>query len=79
MFAAIKSQTSLKLNPVLSKTRSLGQIIEIHCVGSRILNFGLILMKLCQNVCLNEISESVKTGHVWCKTRSHIKKYICTL
>ena len=45
-----------------SKTRSLGQILEEPSVCSRGHIFSLILMKLDQNVCLNEISDEFKNG-----------------
>ena len=38
-----------------SKTRSLGQILENPCVFSRNQIFGLILMKLGQSFCVDEI------------------------
>ena len=38
-----------------SKTRSLGQILDKPCVGYRDQIFGLILMKLGQSVCLDEM------------------------
>ena len=44
----------------VKKTRSLGQILEKGCVHSRGLIFGLILMKLGQNVCIDEISDDFK-------------------
>ena len=55
---------SLKLGHVGSKTRSLGQIFEKPCVSSRGLVFGLILMKLDQNVCLDKSGTSLKLGRV---------------
>ena len=55
MFASIKSWTCLKLGHVGSKSMSLGQILEKRCVCPRTLSFSPILMKLGQNVCLNEI------------------------
>ena len=39
----------------VSKISSLGQILEKSCVCSRDQIFGLILMKLGQGVCLDEI------------------------
>ena len=42
---------------VRSKTMSLGQILEKTCVDSRGHIFNPIIMKLGQNVCLNEISD----------------------
>ena len=46
---------SLKTGCVGLKTRSLGQIIEKPCVCCRGHNFSPIIMKLGQNVCLDEI------------------------
>ena len=47
---------------VVSKTRSLDQIIEKPCVHSRVHIFSQIILKLSQNVCLNEISDEVENG-----------------
>ena len=49
----IKSQT--RSRHVCSKPRSLDQILEKPCVRSRGHIFSSILMKLCKNVCFNEI------------------------
>ena len=62
MLVLIKSRTSLKFGHVGSKTRSLGQILEIPCVHSRGHIFSPILMKLGQNVCLNKISDELEIG-----------------
>ena len=43
-------------------TRSLGQILEKLCVRTRGHIFSLIIMKLYQNVCLEEISDKSKNG-----------------
>ena len=45
-----------------SKTRSLGQILEKPCVCSRGHIFSPIIMKLGQNVCLDEISKAFENG-----------------
>ena len=45
---------------VWSKTRSLGQMLEKHCVCSRGYIFCTIIMKLVENVCLDEISDEFK-------------------
>ena len=66
MFVLIKSQTSLKLGHVGSKTRSLGQILEKPCVHSRCLIFSQILVKFGLNIC----RMSLKLGYVGSKTRS---------
>ena len=62
MFASMKSWTSLKMSYVVSKTRLLGQIIKkknlsVHSRGNI---FSLILVRLGQNVCLNEIWDELK-------------------
>ena len=43
-------------------TRSLGQILEEPCVRSRGLILGPMIMKLGQNVCLDEISNNFQNG-----------------
>ena len=50
---------------VRSNTRSLGQILEKQCVPSRGHILSLIVMKLGQNVCLNEISDEFGNGSCW--------------
>ena len=45
-----------------SKTRSLGQILEKPCVCSREPDFWLILMKLGQSFCLDEILYMFENG-----------------
>ena len=45
-----------------SKTRSLGQILEKPCVCSGDKIFGLILMKLSQSFCLDEILYMFENG-----------------
>ena len=50
-----------------SKIRSLGQILEKPCVCSGDKILGLILMKLGQSFCLNEILYIIENGS---KTRS---------
>ena len=62
-----------------SKGRSLDQILEKSCVHSRGHIFSPIIMKLGQNVCLDEISEMLEMGHVGSKTRSNLRKTLCTL
>ena len=56
MFVLMKSRTSWKTGHVGSKTMSLGQILEKPCAHSRGQIFIWIIMKLCQNVYLDEIS-----------------------
>ena len=74
MFVLMKSQTSLKLCHVGSKTRTLGRISEKPCVRSRGQIFIPIIIKLGQNVCLDEISDELKIGLVRSKTRSNLRK-----
>ena len=50
------------MDHVRSKTRSLGQIVEKPCVCSRDSIFGLILMKLGQTVCHDEILYMFENG-----------------
>ena len=68
---------------VESRTKSLGQILEQPCVRSRGHIFSLIILKLGQNVCLDEISDEFeKMGHVGSKSRSLgqiLQKTLCTL
>ena len=45
-----------------SKTRSLGQILEKGCAGSRGHIFSPIILKLGQNVCIDKISDEFKIG-----------------
>ena len=67
MFVLMKSWMSLKMGHVRSKTRSLGQILEKPCVCSRGHIFTPIIMKLGQNVCLDEISDEFQNGLCWVK------------
>ena len=48
-----------------SKTRSLGQILEKLCVHPIGHIFSPIIMKLGQNVCLDEISDEFKKWVLW--------------
>ena len=62
---------SLKMGHVGSKTRSLGQILEKKpCVYSRGYIFSLIIMKLDQNVWVDEISHKLEDKLCWVKSRS---------
>ena len=61
---------SSKMGHAGPKSRSIGQILEKTRVHSRGHIFSLTIMKLGQNVCLNEILTSLKTDHVGLKTRS---------
>ena len=61
------------MSHVRSKTRSLGQIPEkpyVHSIGHI---FSPIIMKLGQNVCLDEISDRFENGSCWVKTRSLVQ------
>ena len=61
-FALIKSWMSLKMGHIWSKTRSLGQFLGKPCVCPRGHIFSLILMKLGQTVCLDDILEEFYGG-----------------
>ena len=63
----MKSQTSLKMSHVRSKTRSLGQILEKPCVRSGGPISSPVIMKLGQNVCLGKISDEFENGLWWVK------------
>ena len=58
---------SLKMDHVGSKTRSLGQIVGKPCVRSRGRIFSLIIMKIDQNVCLDQISDEFENESSWVK------------
>ena len=62
VFALMKSQTSSKMGHVGSKTRSLGQILEKPFVRSRGHILSQIIMKLGQNVYLDEHLNGFKIG-----------------
>ena len=62
MIVLLKSWTSLKMGHVGSKTRSLGQILEKPCVCSIGYIFSRIIMKLCRNVCPDELSDKFENG-----------------
>ena len=53
---------SLKMGHVRSKTRSLSQILEKSSLRSRGQIVSAIVMKLAQNVCLDEISDKFENG-----------------
>ena len=69
----MKSRRSVKMGHVRLKTRLLGQISEKPYVHSRGHIFSLIIMKLGQNVCLDEISDRFENGSCWVKTRSLVQ------
>ena len=65
-----------------SKTRSPGQILEKPSVRSRGHIFSRILMKVGQDVCLDDILDKFKNGSCGVKnyvTRSNLRKTFCTL
>ena len=62
MFVLMKSWTSLKMGHVRSKTRSLSQMLEKYCVRPTRHILGPIIMKLGQNVCLDEIWVKFENG-----------------
>ena len=64
----MKSQTSLEMGYVGSKTRSLGQMLEKPCVHSKGHIFRQIIMKLGQNSCLDEILDPYENGSYRVKT-----------
>ena len=66
----MKSQTSLKMDHVVSKAGSLRQIFGKPCVLSTGHIFSPIIMKLDQNVCLDKILDEIEMGQVGSKTRS---------
>ena len=53
---------------LIKKTRSLGKILEKPCVCSRGHIFGPILMKLGQNICLNDITDEFQNES--CRVKS---------
>ena len=55
------------------KTRSLGQTLAKPCVRSRGHIFSSIIMKLGQNLCLDEISDKFEMCHVGSKTKTHVE------
>ena len=62
MFVLMKSRTRSKIGHVGSKTRSLGQILEKPYARCRGPIFSPIIMKLGQNVGLDEILDRVENG-----------------
>ena len=61
-FVWMISWTSSEMGHVGSKTRSLGQILEKPSVRSRGHIFSWILMKVGQDVCLDDISDKIENG-----------------
>ena len=58
---------SSKMSHVGSETRSLGQILEKHCVRSRGHIFSLIIMKHGQNDCLDKTLDEFEIMSCWVK------------
>ena len=54
-----------------SKTRSPGQILEKPCVRSRGHIFSRILMKVGQDVCLDDISDEFEKWVTWGQKLGH--------
>ena len=81
MFALMKSHMILKMGHVRSKTRSLYQILEKPCVHARGHIFNVILMKLGQNVCLDEILDEFENRSCWVENQvtgsNHRRTYAC--
>ena len=63
MIILIMSWSSLIMDGVGSKSRSLGQILAKSCLHTRGHIFGPIFLKLAQNECLDNVS--VKFNHGW--------------
>ena len=64
----MKSQMTLKMGHVGSKTRSLGKILEKTYVCSRGHIFCPIILKHGQNVCVDQISDDFENG--LCRVKS---------
>ena len=65
-----------------SKCGSLGRILEKPCLRSRGHIFSLIIVKLGQNVCLDEILDKFENGSCLVTkkvTRSNLRKTLCML
>ena len=62
MFVLKKSQTRLKFDHVRSKSRSIGQILEKSCVHPRDFILVPILVKLGQNVYLDDFKDEYENG-----------------
>ena len=58
----MKARMNLIMGHVVSKTTSLGQMLEKPCVCSRGHIFSQIIMKLGQNFCFDEISHEYENG-----------------
>ena len=71
IFVLMKSRTSSKMGHDRSNTRSQGQILEKPLVHSRGHIFSPIIMKLCQNFCLDETSDKFENGS--CRVKNQVK------
>ena len=81
MFSLMNSRTSVKSGHVGLKTRLQGQIVEKPCACFRGHIFDPILMKLGQNVCLDEIVDEFEIGSCGVESRSigqGLEKKLCT-
>ena len=67
MFIPVKSRSSVKVGYGGSKLRSLGHILDTHCVDSKGHNLEQKSMKLCQNVNSHNSKSSSKLSHVGSK------------
>ena len=82
MFVLIISRPNSNMGYVESKTRSPGQILGNSCLHSKGHICDPILMKLCQNVCFDNIQAKFKYGSCRVKnqvTRSNLRKFLFTL
>ena len=62
IFVLMKSQKRLKMGHGGSNAKSLSQILEKPCVRSKGHIFSPILLKLDQNICLDEILDEFDKG-----------------
>ena len=71
------------LDGAVSGVRRASSVVNfLPCVRSRGHSFGRILMKVGQDVCLDEISDEFEHGSCGVKnwvTRSNLRKTLCTL
>ena len=67
----MKSWTSSKLGHAGSKTRSLGRMLEKPFVCARGQIFGLIIMKLGQNIYFYLILDEFENRSCWVKKQGH--------
>ena len=82
MFILTISRSSLNMGHVGSKTRSPGQILGNSCLHPRGHICDPIFMKLCLNVCFDNILVTSENGLCRVKnqvTRSNLRKFLFTL